>query len=176
VHGPHTPRALPAVNAHEVPGQQSASFEHAPHAAMHDAVLHTKGGVPAAFGTQGALPQQLALDAQAPPAATHLAGAQRGTPTLSWWQVSWFSQLPLQQSHDALHDCVFSLQTSPSGLQPIGVRQMPTVLGGVISQVMGFPDPPGKPADPQQSPSRVQRSPTGWHPLAGWQTSTPVGP
>jgi hypothetical protein len=29
---------------------------------------------------------------------------------------------------------------------------------------------------PQQSESWVQRSPVTWHPLAGWHTSTPVGP
>lgn len=29
---------------------------------------------------------------------------------------------------------------------------------------------------PQQSESCWHRSPVTWHPLAGWQTSTPVGP
>ena len=33
----------------------------------------------------------------------------------------------LQQSHDALQLIVASLQTSPSGLQPCGLRQTPTV-------------------------------------------------
>jgi hypothetical protein len=74
--------------------------------------------------------------------------------------VSWFSQLPLQQSQDELHDIVLSLQTSPSGLHPIGLRQTPTVDGAVITQVTGLPDPPGRPADPQQSVSCVHRSPT----------------
>jgi hypothetical protein len=86
---------------------------------------------------------------------------------LSCLHVSIVSQLPLQQSHDALHDVVCSLQTSPSGLQPIGLRQMPTVADGAMSQVTGFPDPPGRPAEPQQSPSFVHRSPTTWQPLAG---------
>jgi hypothetical protein len=45
-----------------------------------------------------------------------------------------------------------------------------------MTQVTGFPDPPGSPVEPQQSPSAMHRSPTTWHPLAGWQTSTPVGP
>jgi hypothetical protein len=90
--------------------------------------------------------------------------------------VSIVSQLPLQQSHDELQDIVFSLQTSPSGLHPIGLRQTPTVFGGVMTQVTGLCDPPGNPAEPQQSPSRVHRSPTTWQPLAGWHTSTPVGP
>ena len=125
---------------------------------------------------QGAPLQQLALEAHEPPAAVHCAGAQRGTPTLSCLQVSWVSQLPAQQSHEALQLIVLSLQTSPSGLQPIGLRHTPTVAGAVITQVTPFPEPPGRPAEPQQSESCVQRSPTTWHPLAGWQTSTPVGP
>jgi hypothetical protein len=122
--------------------------------------------------------QQLALDAHDPPGCTQVGPAQRGTPTLSCLQVSWvaFSQTPLQQSHEALHDIVLSLQTSPSGLQPMGLRQVPMVAGGVMVQVTGEPDPPGSPADPQQSLSLVHRSPTGWQPLAGWQTRTPVGP
>ena len=128
------------------------------------------------FGTQGSVLQQSALEAQAPPGMTHVPGEQRGTPRLSWWQVSWFSQLPEQQSHEALHDIVASLQMSPSGLQPIGLRQVPTVAGGVMVHVTGVPEPPGSPAEPQQSRSLVQRSPTGWQPLAGWQMSTPVGP
>jgi hypothetical protein len=95
---------------------------------------------------------------------------------LSCLHVSIVSQLPLQQSHEALHDIVFSLQTSPSGLQPIGLRQMPIVDSAVMMHVTGFPEPPGNPAEPQQSASAVQRSPTTWQPLAGWQTSAPVGP
>jgi len=40
-----------------------------------------------------------------------------------------------------------------------------------------FPAPgPGNPAAPQQSMSCAHTSPTTWHPLAGWQMSTPVGP
>jgi hypothetical protein len=77
------------------------------------------------------------------------------------------SQLPAQQSQDELHEVVFNLQTSPLGLQPIGFRQTPTALGGVTVQVTFIPEPPGYPAEPQQSPSFVQVSPTGWQPLAG---------
>jgi hypothetical protein len=128
------------------------------------------------FGTQGRLLQQLALVAHEPPAGTHAKAAQRGTPSESCLHVSCVSQLPLQQSHDALHDIVFSLQTSPSGLQPMGFLHTPTMLGGVMSHVTGLPDPPGRPMAPQQSVSWVQRSPTGWQPLAGWQTRTCVGP
>ena len=126
--------------------------------------------LPFGLGTQGRPPQQFALVAHDPPAWTHVAPAQRGTPSESGLQVSWgwFSQLPLQQSHDALHDMVASLQTSPLGLQDVGLRQTPTVLGGVITH------PPEAP--PQQSMSVWQRSPTTWQPLAGWQTRTPVGP
>jgi hypothetical protein len=90
--------------------------------------------------------------------------------------VSSFSQLPLQQSHEELHDIVLSLHTSPSGLQPFGFRQTPTVDGAVMTHVTGIPEPPGNPAAPQQSASCEQRSPTTWHPLAGWQTRTPLGP
>jgi hypothetical protein len=161
-----------------VPEQQSAVSVHCPHAGMQLIPEQTNGGVPPStgLGTQGAVLQQLALLAQAPPASTHWAGEQRGTPTLSWWQVSRFSQLPAQQSHDELHDVVANLQTSPSGLQPIGRRQTPTVDGGVMTHVTGLPDPPGRPVEPQQSPSCVHKSPTTWQPLAGWQTNTPVGP
>jgi hypothetical protein len=164
--------------AHAVPAQQSALSVHAPHAAMHAVPEHTNSGVPPStgLGMQGMPLQQLELDAHAPPTSTHCAGAQRGTPMLSCLQVSSVSQLPLQQSHDELHDIVLSLQTSPSGLQLMGLRHTPTVAGAVMTHVTGMPEPPGKPAEPQQSESCAQRSPTTWHPLAGWQTRTPVGP
>jgi hypothetical protein len=110
------------------------------------------GMLPFGFGTHGRPLQQFALVAHASPGFTHCAPAHLGTPTLS------------------------SLQTSPSGLQPIGLRHTPTVKGGVISHVTGWPEPPGRPAEPQQSLSFVQRSPTTWQPLAGWQMRTPVGP
>jgi hypothetical protein len=108
----------------------------------------------------GRPPQQSALEAQDDPAPTHFAPVQRGTPSRSCLQVSIVSQLPEQQSHEALHDIVASLQTSPLGLQPIGLRHTPTVLGGVMSHVTGFFGSPGSPAEPQQSESLVQRSPT----------------
>ena len=133
------------------------------------------GGFPLGLGTHGRLLQQLALVVQASPAPTHCKGPQRGTPTLSRWQVSSLLQLPLQQSHEALHDMVESLHTSPSGLQPCGFLQVPTVAPGAMVHVTGVPDPPGSPAEPQQSLSLVQTSPTTWQPLAGWQISTPVG-
>ena len=121
----------------------------------------------AGLGTQGRPPQQSALLEHDCPAATQLAPVQRGTPTLSVLQVSWVSQLPAQQSHDALQLIVLSLQTSPFGLHPIGLRHTPR----------GPPEWTHAPAAaPQQSPSAVQTSPTTWQPLAGWQTSTPVGP
>jgi hypothetical protein len=123
-------------------------------------------------------PQQSALDAHPEPAVTHCAYVQRGTPTLSCWHVSrfWPSQTPLQQSHDELHDMLASLQTSPLGLHPCGFSQMPTppsVAVHVTGPLVGWL---GIVADPQQSESLRQTSPTGWQPLAGWQTSTPVGP
>jgi len=90
--------------------------------------------------------------------------------------VSCVSQLPAQQSHDELQDIVLSLQTSPSGLHPIGLRQIPIVSPALMTHVTGLRDPPGRPVEPQQSPSLMQRSPTTWQPLAGWQTKTPVGP
>jgi hypothetical protein len=176
--GPQTPRALPGGRTHEVPGQQSALLVQPPHAGMHWLPEQTYGAPPSpglGLGTHGMPPQQFALEAHALPASTQ-APEQRGTPTLSWWQVSCVSQLPAQQSHDELHDIVASLQTSPSGLQPIGLRQTPTLEPAAMTQVTGLCDPPGSPAEPQQSLSCVQMSPTTWQPLAGWQMSTPVGP
>jgi hypothetical protein len=162
------PCVLPAATTHDVPGQQSALFVHPLHAGTHCVLAHTYGGIPPAtgLGTHGIPPQQLALDAQEPPAFTHWP-AHRGTPTLSCLHVSKVSQLPLQQSQDELQDDVWSLQTSPSGLQPIGFRHTPTVLGAVMTHVTGLREPPGSPFDPQQSPSCVHRSPTTWQPLAG---------
>jgi hypothetical protein len=175
-HGPQIPRELPADRVHDVPGQQSADVVQAPQLPMHIEPAQTKGGpASGAPGTQGRPPQQLALDAHAWPAPTHVP-AHLGTPTLSCLQVSSVSQLPEQQSQDELQDIVCSLHTSPSGLHPIGNRQTPTVAGAVMTHVTGLPDPPGKPAEPQQSLSAVHRSPTTWQPLAGWQTKTPVGP
>jgi hypothetical protein len=104
--------------------------------------------------------QQFALEAHAPPGSTHWAAAQRGTPMLSCLQVSYFMQLPAQQSHDALQDIVWVLHTSPSGLQLFGLRQTPSGDVPVLTHVTGFPEPPVTPAEPQQSPSAVQRSPT----------------
>jgi hypothetical protein len=136
------------------------------------------GGIPPStgLGTQGMPPQQSALEAHAMPGPAQTAGPQRGTPRESWWQVSWPWQLPLQQSHEALQDMVLSRQMSPSGLQPCGLRQTPMVKGGVMRQVTGVIGSPGSPAEPQQSLSLVQRSPTTWQPLAGWQMKAPVGP
>jgi hypothetical protein len=89
-------------------------------------------------------------------------------PTLSNLQVFLVLQLPLQQSHEALHIAPGTLQTSPSGLQPCGLRHTPTVNGGVIWHVTGLPGLfPGRPAAPQQSVSVSQESPTGRQPLAG---------
>jgi hypothetical protein len=51
---------------------------------MHTVMAHTNGGVPPlGFGMQGTPLQQSALEAQEPPGFTHVAGEQRGTPTLS---------------------------------------------------------------------------------------------
>jgi hypothetical protein len=136
-HVPHVPCVLPSATTHGVPGQQSASIAHAPHAATHWVAAHTNGGLPLGFGTHGIPLQQFAPEAQASPALAHCIAAQRGTPTASSLHVSSFSQLPLQQSHDALHDMVASLQTSPSGLQPIGFLHVPTTFGAVMSHVTG---------------------------------------
>jgi len=124
--------------------------------------------------------QQSALEAHAPPASAQCALAHRGTPSLSCLQVSIVSQLPEQQSHVELHDIVDSLQTAPFGsqLRPDSA-QMPTVAPGLIWQVTFMPfgaGALGTPLPPQQSPSFVHRSPMVWQPVAGWQTSTPVGP
>jgi hypothetical protein len=136
--------------------------------------------MPVGLGTHGAPLQQSALDAQPAPASAHWALAQRGTPSLSCLHVSIVSQLPAQQSHVELHDIVWSLQTAPFGSQLRPARlQMPTVAGGVIAHCTNLPFDEGAlgtPMPPQQSWSFVQRSPIVWQPVAGWQTSTPVGP
>ncbi len=95
---------------------------------------------------------------------------------MSCRHVSCVSQLPLQQSHEALQLIVCNLHTSPFGLQPVGLRHTPRGPPPEKSHVT-FPAPgPGNPADPQQSKSCAHTSPTTWHPLAGWQIRTPVGP
>jgi hypothetical protein len=176
VQGPQTPFALPTGTMQLEPGQQSASIVHLPQVCTH-AGAQMYGGFPAGLGTQGRSLQQFALDAHAPPGMTQVAPLHRGTPRLSGLQVSWW-QLPLQQSQLAEHDMVDSRQTSPSGLQLLGFRQVPTVLGATMVQVTYcmFGGPPGSPIEPQQSLSLVHRSPTGWQPLARWQTRTRSGP
>ena len=166
LHGPQTPLVLPTGMRHVSPPQQSALFVQRPQAGSHETIAQMYGGVPLGFGTHGRLLQQLALEAHAAPAGTQVPGEHLGTPTLSRLhvylpgEIGWL-QLPLQQSHDELHDVPCSLQTSPSGLQPMGFEQTPTVNGAVIAHVTGMPEPPGRPAAPQQSVSFVQRSPTG---------------
>jgi len=155
----HVPRALPTGATHVAPAQQSALAVHRSPAAAHVEARQTNGGVPDGFGTQGAPLQQFALDAHEPPAATHVAAAQRATPSSSGLHVSWFVQLPLQQSHKRLQLSVASLHSSPSGLHPIGTLQKPVVAGGVIAHVAGVPLPPGRPGPPQQSLSCVHVSP-----------------
>jgi hypothetical protein len=159
------------------PAQQSASMVHPPQRGTHEVVAQTNAGVvPFGLGMHGRPEQQSALVEQPCPAATHEAPVHRGTPTLSGLQVSCVSQLPLQQSHDALQLMVLSLQTSPLGLQPTGLRQTPSAAPAGLLHVT-LPDPgPGNAAEPQQSASLEQVSPTTWHPLAGWQMRTPVGP
>jgi hypothetical protein len=175
-HGPQVPEVLPDATSHAEPGQQSALLVHVPHLGTHAFWVQTYGGLPPGLGTHGVPLQQSALEAHELPGFTHCAPVHRGTPTLSCLHVSCVSQLPAQQSHDELQDITASLQTSPFGLHPCGLRQMPTGPPPLRSHVTGLPDPPGSPAEPQQSTSATQRSPTGWQPLAGWQTSTPVGP
>jgi hypothetical protein len=171
------PLVVPSLTMQVSPEQQSALMLHPPHAGTHDVVAQTNAGLlPLGLGMQGSPEQQSALVEQACPAPTHEAPVQRGTPTLSSLQVSWVSQLPLQQSHEALQLIVLSLQTSPFGLQPFGLRHTPSEAPADLLHVT-LPDPgPGNAAEPQQSASLEQESPTTWQPLAGWQMSTPVGP
>jgi hypothetical protein len=178
LHGPQIPAVVPCPMMHVEPAQQSALIVQPPQVGTHfPPPKQTNCGVPpAGFGTHGSPLQQSALVEQAWPAATHMAPAHRGTPTLSCRHVSIVSQLPAQQSHDALQLIVFNLHTSPFGLHPVGLRHTPMVPPLVILQVT-LPDPgPGSPADPQQSESFEHESPTTWQPLAGWQMSTSVGP
>jgi len=88
-----------------------------------------------------------------------LVAAQRAIPPSSGRHVVTFSQLPLQQSHDALQLDDASLHSSPSGLHPTGVLQKPVVAGGVIRHVTVVPLSPGRPVLPQQSLSCVHESP-----------------
>lgn len=62
---------------------------------------------------------------------------------------------------------------SPFGLQPVGLLHTPTGSVGLalLHVWVGL-----VPCPPQQSLVFVQMSPTGLHPLAGWQMRTCVGP
>jgi hypothetical protein len=164
------------------PGQQSALVEHMPQDGTHWVGKHVRA--PVGPGTHGlptppSGPQQSALVAHAPFAPTHVARLQRGMPRLSCLHVSAW-QFPLQQSHDELHELVARRHTSPFGLQPVGFWQTPTPLT-MLPHVekppcdCGPPPSPGNAAEPQHSLSLAHVSPTKWHPLAGWQMSTPVG-
>jgi hypothetical protein len=137
------------------PAQQSALFVQAPQVGTHAAAPQmNRGPLALGLGMQGEWLQQLALDAHPPPVGTHFAGAHRGTPTLSCLQVSIVSQLPAQQSHEELQVIVLSLQTSPSGLQPTGLRQTPRPpmppSPEKLQVTLPAPAPPTA-ADPQQS-------------------------
>jgi hypothetical protein len=135
------------------------------------------------LGTHGLPLQQSALDEHAVPASTHAAPVQRGIPRLSRLQVSSVLQLPVQQLQSLLQLVVASLQTSPFGMQafpasepPVGLRQMPTVSGALMTHVTRPAWGSPLPAPPQHCALFVQMSPSILHPDAGWQTSTPVGP
>lgn len=65
--GAQVPLVAPAGTTQGDPAQQSAVVVHAPPLGMQAMPLHTKGGVPAGFGTHGWL-QQSALVAHAVPA------------------------------------------------------------------------------------------------------------
>ena len=69
--------------------------------------------------------QQSALVAHAPPEGKQVATLHRGMPRLSCRHVSAW-QLPLQQSHDELHEMFARRHTSPLGLHPVGFTQTPT--------------------------------------------------
>jgi hypothetical protein len=86
--------------------------------------------------------QQSALDEHVDPAARHAAPVHRGMPRLSCLQVSSVLQLPVQQLQSLLQLIVASLQTPPLGMQafpasepPVGLRQMPTVRGALMTHV-----------------------------------------
>jgi hypothetical protein len=121
------------------PGQQSALTVQAPHAGTQLDEEQTKRAMPesapastaAGLGTQGTALQQSALETHACPAPTQVESVQRGTPSMSGLHVSWW-QLPLQQSHDALHDAAANRHTSPFGLQALGLRHTPRTLGGAM--------------------------------------------
>jgi hypothetical protein len=172
-HGPQTPEALPSETMQLSPAQQSALVVQVPQAPSQLVLLQMYGGVPPGLGTHGSPLQQSALEAHDWPAPTQAANVQRGTPTLSCLQVSAELQFPEQQLHDALHEVPASLHTSPLGLQPCGLRQVPSRSPGEanwqVTSLFVFGLAPATPAAPQQSALRVHVSPTTWHPLADWQ-------
>ena len=65
---------------------------------------------------------------------------------------------------------------SPFGLQPVGFEQTPTGSVEFFLMHVCSSEPPARIVPPQQSESFEQMSPTGLQPLAGWHTSTFVGP
>jgi hypothetical protein len=142
------PLVEPWATEQNSPAQQSAFVVHLPQLATHLEDEQTRGGVPpsSGLGTQGAPLQQSALVEQPPPASRHCAEAQRGTPSLSWRQVSCVSQLPEQQSQVALQLMFESLHTSPLGSQlRIARLHTPTVLGAVMAHVTYLPFLPPAP-------------------------------
>ena len=123
-----------------MPGQQSALLVHEPHPGTH--TFGKQVSVPEGPGTHGLPLQQSALEAHPAPASRHAGPVQRGMPRLSCLHVSCgcFSQLPAQQLQFLLQLMLLSLQVSPLGMHelpasepPVGLRQMPTVAGAVMT-------------------------------------------
>jgi hypothetical protein len=178
---PHVPLVAPGAITHGAPAQQSAVVVHAAALGWHFTPTQTNGGAPDGFATQGKL-QQSALDAQALPASvvgsavqSTPAARQRGMPRLSCLQMAGFCwTVPAQQRSVALHDSVASRQIEPAGLHLFPWSQRPTAAPAAFAQWVLASAPSGRVAEPQQSPSAWQTSPVGWHPLGGWQMSTPV--
>jgi hypothetical protein len=134
------PNDDPTATMQLLPGQQSALTVQVAHAAWQVVFAQMNCG-PASpafgLGTHGTSLQQSALETQAPPAGTQVELVQRGTPTSSGLHVSLW-QLPLQQSHDALHDCVARRHTSPFGLHESGLRHTPREAPAAMLQAPGW--------------------------------------
>jgi hypothetical protein len=169
----------PCATTHVSPAQQSAFVVQEPQF-LTQAPPWKHWKPPPSTGTHGgARPpsgaQQSAAVTHDPPGWTQLKPVHRGTPTLSGWQESTCSQLPEQQSQGCPHAMFFSLQTWPFGWQvcPASAWFIDCVQRPMVDPV-GMEQAPA--CEPQQSESCRHRSPVTWQPLAGWQTSRPVGP
>ena len=133
-----------------------------------------EGRVPPGLGTQGLPLQQSALVAHAvPPSCAVHVGAPRDADV-----VLPAGRVLVAEARAAV---LVGVAGGHHELAHVAVGRASHVLLAVAAeQTTAWPDV-GRPAsmracEPQHSLSLVQVSPSTWHPVAGWQTLTPVGP